>query len=286
MKAKASFASKFWVGVLVFSLCALAARAQQQESQDAKAQEMVRVAMKTELDASRDDHSHWEYKDTYRNAEGESIFRVVETAKGALKKKIEHNGRSLNDAELKQEDARIETFVHDPAQQAKQRKDGAQDDKRAEDMLRMLPDAFLWKVVNDSGEAVTLGFVPNPEFNPPTMESRVFASMAGEIVVDKDQHRIQTIKGKLTDDVKFGFGLFGRMKKGGTFEIERRELAPKIWQITESHVHIEGKALLFKTIGEQEDDVKSEFRRTPAETTLEQAAEKLKGEPVSLSARR
>ena len=35
-------------------------------------------------------------------------------------------------------------FIHDPAQIAKQRKEGLQDDRRAESMLRMLPDAFLW----------------------------------------------------------------------------------------------------------------------------------------------
>ena len=104
------------------------------------------------------------------------------------------------------------------------------------------------------------------------MESRVFAAMAGEIVVDNAQHRIETLRGHLTDDVKFGLGLLGRMRKGGTFEIERRELATGIWQITESHVHIDGKALIFKTIGEQEDEVKSDFRRVKPELSLEQAA--------------
>ncbi len=153
-------------------------------------------------------------------------------------------------------------------------------------MLKMLPDAFLWKVNGEDGKVVRLGFVPNPAFTPPTMESRVFAAMAGEIVVDKEQHRIQTLKGQLTEDVKFGFGLFGRMDKGGTFNIERRELSPGIWQITESHVHINGKALLFKNIGEQEDDVKSEFRSVPQETTLEQAASMLRGEPTEMNAER
>ena len=192
----------------------------------------------------------------------------------------------LSPEELKQEDARIERFVRDPAQQAKQKKDGAQDDKRAEDMTRMLPDAFLWSVKSDSGNTVTLGFVPNPDFNPPTMESRVFAAMAGEIVVNKAQNRIQTIKGELTDDVKFGWGILGKMNKGGTFDVERRELMPNVWEITESHVHIGGHALLFKSIGEQDDEVKSEFRRVPGETTLEQAAVMLKGDPQALSASR
>ena len=76
------------------------------------------------------------------------------------------------------------------------------------------------------------------------------------------------------------------MKKGGTFDVERRELGPGVWEITESHVHIHGHALLFKNIGEQDDEVKSEFRRVPDETTLEQAAGMLKGEPAPMTAER
>jgi hypothetical protein len=88
----------------------------------------------------------------------------------------------------------------------------------------------------------------------------------------------------MMDDVKFGWGLLGKMNKGGTFDVERRELSPHIWQITESHVRIVGKALMFKSIGEQDDEEKTEFRPVPGETTLEQAAVMLQGEPASLSA--
>jgi hypothetical protein len=283
MTAAARF---FGVGMLTLVVGVVAAQGQGSAKQDRKAQEMVRVAAQTELKASAADNSHWEYKDVDRKAEGATVSRVVETEHGALSKKTEVNGRVLSPEELKQEDARIERFVRDPAQQAKQKKDGAQDDKRAEDMTRMLPDAFLWSVKSDSGNTVTLGFVPNPDFNPPTMESRVFAAMAGEIVVNKAQNRIQTIKGELTDDVKFGWGILGKMNKGGTFDVERRELMPNVWEITESHVHIGGHALLFKSIGEQDDEVKSEFRRVPGETRLEQAAVMLKGDPQALSASR
>ena len=69
-------------------------------------------------------------------------------------------------------------------------------------------------------------------------------------------------------------------------DVERRELAPGIWQITESHVRILGHALLFKNIGEQDDEVKSEFRRVPQDTTLEQAAFMLRNQPAALDAQR
>lgn len=257
-----------------------------QQRQDPRAQAIVRTSAQTELAADKADHSRWQYKDVDRKPEGESVYIVVETDHGVVKKKIQQDGRALTPDELHTEDERIRSFVNDPRQQAKQRKDGEQDDRRAADMLRMLPDAFLWSVKNETADSITLAFTPDPNFEPPSMEARVFAAMAGEIIVDKKQKRMETIKGRLIRDVKFGFGILGRMDEGGTFNVERREISPGIWAITESHVHINGRALLFKTIGEQDDEVKSEFRRTPPATTLEQAANMLKAEPASLEAKR
>jgi hypothetical protein len=258
----------------------------QQLRQDQRAQAIVRTAVQTELAADRDDHSRWQYRDTVSRPEGTSVYAVVETDHGSVKKKIQQDGHPLDSVGLNEEMQRIESFVHDPSQQAKQRKDSEQDDKRAENMLRLLPDAFLWTVKSDAADAITLVYTPDPNFTAPSMEARVFAAMAGEIVVSKPGNRIQTIKGRLIHEVKFGYGLFGHLDEGGTFNVERRQLAPNIWQITESHVHIMGKALLFKNIGEQEDEVKTDFRPTPPSTSLEQAASLLREEPTSLAAQR
>ncbi len=272
-----------WGAAVALALGGNVARAQEQ---DRHAQEIVRVATQTELKADADDHSQWMYRDIDGTGPRQNVSLVIETSKGSVKKKIEANGQRLPESALRQEDVRIQSFVNDPGQQAKRRRDSEQDDKRATSMLKMLPEAFLWTVKRDSGDTVTLAFVPDPKFEPPTMESRVFAAMAGEIVVNKPQNRIQTVRGRLTSDVKFAWGLLGKMNAGGTFAVERRELAPGVWQITESHVHIDGHALLFKTISEHDDEVKSDFKRTPPEMTLERAAEVLKGEPQELSAQR
>jgi hypothetical protein len=75
------------------------------------------------------------------------------------------------------------------------------------------------------------------------------------------------------DDVTIGWGLLGRLHEGGTFRVEGRQVAPELWQITETHVHIEGRVLFFKNIGQQQDEVQTEFTQVPSGTTLEQAAE-------------
>jgi hypothetical protein len=235
------------------------------------ANQIVQTAVNTELAASRNDHSLWRYRDDQRVAGKLSI--VVQTTKGSVKRLIERNGVPLTPDQARAEDARIQSVIHDPERMAKQRRDGASDDKNAAELLNMLPTAFTWRIENEQGSSITLHFSPNPNFNPPDMQSRVLSAMAGELVVDKQQHRIETISGKLTQDVTFGWGLLGRLKQGGTFRVERRELKPGLWQITETHVHIVGRALLFKNIGEQQDEVQTDYTQVPADTTLEQAAE-------------
>lgn len=233
--------------------------------------QIVQTAVTTELAAARNDHSLWRYRDEQRIERKTSI--VVQTAQGSVKRLVEKNGQPLTAAETQAEEARIQSFIHDPEKLAKQKKDGASDDKNAAELLDMLPTAFTWKIANENGDAITLTFAPNPDFNPPNMQARVLSAMAGELVVDKKQHRIKTISGKLTRDVTFGWGLLGRLKQGGTFRVERRELKPGLWQITETHVHIVGKALLFKNIGQQQEEVQTDFTQVPVGTTLEQAAE-------------
>jgi hypothetical protein len=243
--------------------------------------EIVRVAMNAELDADLNDHSHWRYRDAQKDGT-DTVSIVVETGHGSVKRLIEKNGRPLSAAEAKAEDERVQNFIHDPSQLAKQKKDGQQDGKNAEELLRMLPDAFTWKVGSDDGENITLNFEPNPKFSPPDFQGRVLGQMAGQLVVNKGQNRIVTIRGKLTQDVMIGWGILGRLKGGGTFRVERREVTPRMWQITETHVHIEGKALFFKSIGQQQDEVQTDFIQMPDGITLEQAAEMSKSLTTTL----
>ncbi len=74
----------------------------------------------------------------------------------------------------------------------------------------------------------------------------MFAGMEGDMAIDRDQHRIVSLKGQLIRDVKIGYGLLGELKAGGTFDVERRELSPHVWEITETHVHIQGHASFSK----------------------------------------
>lgn len=80
------------------------------------------------------------------------------------------------------------------------------------------------------------------------------------------------MKGQLIHNINFGYGLLGRLNRGGSFAIERHDIGGGEWQITATHIHIQGHALIFRSISEQEDDQKTSFSPEQDQVTMEQAA--------------
>ena len=237
------------------------------QTKDPKA--IVAAACAAELDADHNDHSAYEYRDHDVTPDHDTLFLTIETPEGNLHRKLEDHGRPLTAEQRAADDAANQKLLHDPNLQRKLRRDTSHDDAQAEELLKILPEAFLWTITKEEGDLITLDFKRNPNFQPANMEARVFGSMEGQIVVAKGDNRIRTIKGRMMEDVKIMGGMLGGLHKGGTFQVERREVAPHHWQVTELHVHIGGK-VFFATIGSQEDEWKTDFRPSRAQT-LQQA---------------
>ena len=230
--------------------------------------QFVQKAVQNELAKDRDDHSRWIYLEVDRK-DGHSVRQwVAETREGSLRRVIEINGQPVPEAE---QHRKMDNYVRDGSARSKQRKSEQHDDEQATEMLDLLPQAFIWTDQGTHGDLRILHFKPDPNFRPPDLEARVFAAMEGDMAVDKEQLRIASIKGRLIRDVLIGGGWLGRLYAGGTFNVERRETGKQIWQIAETHVHIQGHALIFKTISEEEDDVKTQFRALTDNPSLQQA---------------
>lgn len=239
------------------------------------ARDLVEKVMHNELEADAHDHTRWIYRDEKKTPSESKATIVVETAMGDLSRTIEINGRPLTPQERHQDDETIMALVNSPARQQKERRDSQNDDRSTRAMMQALPTAFLWYVVSRSGDTVTLNFRPNPNYQAPSKELRVLGAMAGQMTIDARQQRLKMLDGKLTEPVAFGWGVLGKLQKGGTFHIERQQVAPREWQMSAIHVHIQGKALFFKSISEQQDEVMSGYKPAP-QLTLGQAAEILR----------
>lgn len=237
------------------------------QSADQVAKPLVRRAVQAELAADQADHSHWLYFEVDRKADRSVKQWVAETKDGSLRRIVEMNGQSVAPTEQRR---KVDSFLRDSWARSRQRKAEQHDDAQAAELLRLLPDAFRWTKTGEKDGNITLHFVPDPQFRAPDLEARVFAAMEGDMVVDKDQLRIVSLKGKLIHNVKIAGGFLGNLNAGGTFDVERRQLARGVWQITETHVHIQGHALIFKSISEQEDDQKTSFKALSDNVTMQQ----------------
>jgi hypothetical protein len=234
----------------------------------------LRAAVDSEMQASQTDKSNWMYRDEDDTPERKALYNTVETPQGSLRRLIAIDGHPLSPGAQLDELTRIQAYIHDSAAQNHARRNGQHDDAQAAELLRMLPDAFLWNISSQNAETITLDFKPNPAFVPPDTQSRVLGAMGGQLVIARDGNRIRSLHGRLLKEIVFGLAIFGKLDPGGTFDVERRVVGDGRWQITETHVHIGGRALFFKTIGTQEDEVKTNWRPS-TDATLAAAAHTL-----------
>ena len=233
---------------------------------------LVRQVVQNELLANQHDHSRWAYYDVDRKADGFVEQWVAETGDGDIHRILVQKGVHISPSVQR---TSMDHFIHDPAAQSRQRKSDEHDDRQSEELLKMLPDAFIWTSVSSNGSILLLHFAPDPSFSPPSWAARVFEAMEGSLRVDKQQHRIISLQGRLAHNVHFCGGLCGSISSGGTFDVERREIAPSTWQIVSTHVHIHGSVLFFKSISQDEEDDKSHFQPLPENISLQQAETRL-----------
>ena len=241
-------------------------------------QQIIRQIVDTERTENKNDQSRWVYLEHSVKPKEQLLCWVATTPQGNVNRVLVKDGREQPPPD---QQTQIQKFLHDPHAQKKQMAENAHDYQQVDDLLRLLPDGFIWTVLKTTPDETTLHFVPNPAFKPPTHEARVFAAATGELVADNHQHRIRSVHGTLIHDVTFGGGLLGRLKQGGSFAIEQQQVAPSLWQLTLIHIHLDGSALLFKSISFQEDDDRSRFTKQPDSVTLDQAAAAVLQQPGS-----
>lgn len=245
------------------------------------AEEIVRKVVGNELWADSHDHSRWMYQDAYKSPDKDLVKVVIETPQGNLSMVILDHGRPPSTEEHQADLDRIHRMITDPSFRAQQKKNEQHDGQQARDMLKMLPSAFDWNIVNRYGDDVTLSFHPDPNFSPGSMNAKVLAAMSGTMVVNEKVMRLKSLRGRLNQSVQFAWGLLGHLDAGGTFRIDREDVGDGSWQITQMHVHISGKALFFKSIGDQEDEVTSNYHRVPDDVNIQKAAEMLRDGEVA-----
>ena len=260
------------------------ALSQNASDDNVSAGERLRRAVDGELKAQTDDHSHWMYEVRTKVSGQEQVKLVVETPEGDLDRLRSVNGQPLTAEQEKREEQRIKRLLHNAGEQRKRHHAQQEDARQTERLFKMLPEAVIAKYGEHKGDLVQILFEPNPNFRPSSHEEAVFHALEGTIWINKAENRLAEIEGHLTRDVKFFGGLLGYLRKGGEFHVKQSEVAPGHWEITLLYVNMHGKALFFKTISVQQNEIRTNFRRVADNLTLAEAAEELQKQCAANSA--
>jgi hypothetical protein len=239
------------------------------------ANQYLRGIVKNELNADATDHSHWRYRIHREDDKGSQDRDVIETKDGQIARTLLINDRPLTPQDRANDDARMKKLVQDASDRAKREKRLKDDSDRVEQMFKAIPDAFIFKYDGEENGQIRLTFFPNPHYEAPNRELQVFRALSGKMWIDRAAGRLARMDGTLFEDVTFGWGLLGRLNKGGTFSVIQRRVGDDHWEVVSLDVKMSGHAIIFKTINVKQMQRLTDFRRVSNDLTIAQAYQML-----------
>jgi hypothetical protein len=247
-------------------------------------QSLVRRAAHNELDGN-DQHLTFRFILKKTDEKGTTTKEIVETKDGDVARLIERNGQPLTPDEENVERKRLDDLLADPDKQARRHKREQQDAKRGDELVQVLPNAFLYKFSaveqGPNGPAYKLSFQPDPRFTPPDYEARVFHGMAGDLWVDQKQTRMVRFDAHLISDVDFGWGVLGKLYKGGTITVEQKDVGSSHWEQTHMKLNLTGREMMVKDLKEQTTEDESSFHLVPSSWTYQDAVHFLQSQSAA-----
>jgi hypothetical protein len=244
--------------------------------------QLVSEAVDNEIQAQNYDGNRWCFRKSVQADDRSEIREVCQTAGGDIDRLLAVNQRALSPELQRKEDERIRNLITNSNELRKEQERRNEDAAKASKILRSVPGAFHYQYVGRQDDVVELKFSPNPSFDPHSRPEEIFRHLEGNIWIDCKHKRLLRIEGQITSEVKFAAGLLGRLESGGTFSFRQEEIAPGQWVMITLNIHMQGRALLFKTIAVQEDRKFSDYTNIDAETTPKQAAELLQERAATL----
>lgn len=242
---------------------------------------LVSRALANELAAAQDPAHPMQYRLRKSTPRLTSTKAIVETKDGAVARLLTINDNTLSPADRQKDDSRLDALLADPNRQRK-RKQGEQDDTgRALKVLRALPKAFLYAYAGSETIGSTtlekFSFFPNPKFSSSDLELMVLTAMSGTLTIDPTHERIVRLDGRLQQDVDIGWGILGRLNKGGWLLIEQADVGAGIWRIVHFQMNMTGR-VFFKTRTFDTIEEESQFAPVPPDLTYQQAIRLLRSE--------
>lgn len=245
------------------------------------ANQLVREAVQKELKNGVDRKERFRYRMEKVAPEGSQTKEYVETDSGTVARLIAVNNHPLTPDMQEKENARLQNLINNPSIQADRQKKQKEDEARVTRMVGALADAFNYEYdgteTGKNGEPlIRLKFQPNPNYDPPNRELKVYQGMQGKMWIDANTHRMIRLEAQLFRDVDFGWGILGRLYKGGHFDIGQSDIGGGRYETTYMNLDFTGKVMMFKSLKIRDTETLSDFHRVPDNLNLAQGVDLLR----------
>jgi hypothetical protein len=241
---------------------------------------LVRRAIQNREDAART-HRPLRYLLRKTNDHRDTTKDIIETEQGDVARLITIDNQPLTAEANQAELDRLNTLAGHPEIQEHRHQREQKDADRVNRLMRLLPDAFLYRDQGTSacptgrGTCHHLIFAPNPSFEPPDVEANIFRGLAGEVWIDQAQERLTRLDAHVIATVDFGWGILGKLDKGGTIQLEQSDIGNHDWELTTLKLNLKGKALMLKSLNIQLTEQASHFSAVPTGVDYRKAIELL-----------
>jgi hypothetical protein len=246
-----------------------------QVSQPIPAIDTVNQMVQAETVAWRN-RQHFRYKNQERSNRTDGRLweeLVVETADGSLPRLISEDGKPLSSSRQREEDRRITYLASHPSDFRRTRERRQKDEARMPDLLREVPNIFLFKTISAEGAFTRIAFEPNPSFHEKSYQDRVVHAMSGTLLIHTTDMRLCELVAQLEHRVEFGYGILGELSDKTHFFLAREEVSPTQWTTTKIRVHLDGSILLLKSISRDVDSSRYGFKVVGHDLTVAEAAD-------------
>jgi hypothetical protein len=164
---------------------------------------------------------------------GSEIRDVIFTQEGRVDRLIAVGDHPLTVAQEKKEVDRLKALLQRSGSQTVTPAQDAENQRRLK-LVAAIPAAFSYQMSETQGSGtLEFKFFPAEHFNPENRETRVYKGMCGIVQIDPLHDQLLRVDGEIFRNVSFGWGILGKLHKGGHFRIEQREVLPNHWEITE-----------------------------------------------------
>jgi len=243
--------------------------------------ELLKRALAVEFASIQDAQHPMRYRLRKSSPRLSTTKEIFETNDGAVARLVAINDHPLSTADEQKEQDRLSGLLIDPSRQRHRKQAEAEDTGRILKVMRALPSAFIYQYAGEAegptGKVERFTFRPNPRFDPPDLETEALTAMTGEIWVDAAQGRIAKLEGHLQQDVDFGWGILGRLNKGGWIVIEQADVGNHQWRIVHFQMVMSGR-LVFKTRTFDTVEDETQFVPVPVGSGYVQAIQTLRSD--------